>query len=181
MGFIVSQSIYSSTWGELDSFYTRIENYRFDKITGRLDTTVICYTDSEKAKLTYPEFTQDPPPKSYLIGGLIEYNSSSIDMNDYNYFQFYLTSSVEVTEDLFEERWVSESFTYTDFDDDGNLIEIETTTTPELRSIKVGEILVTKIKIDLSPITGSIYSYGYQRVMEEYSKIFGSENIIEDI
>jgi hypothetical protein len=181
MGFIVSQSIYSSNWGELDSFYTRIENYRFDKITGRLDTTVMCYIDSEKAKLTYAEFIQDPSPKSYLIGGLVEYNSSSIDINDYNYFEFYLTSSVEVIEDLFEESWVSESFTYTDFDDDGNLIEIETTTTPELRSIKVGEILVTKIKIDLSPITGSIYSYGYERVMEEYSKIFGSENIIEDI
>ncbi len=181
MGFIVSQSIYSSTWGKLDSFYTRIENYRFDKITGRLDTTVMSYIDREKAELTYPEFTEDPSPKSYLVGGLIEYNSSSMDINDYNYFEFYLTSSVEVTEELFEKRWVSESFTYTDFDDEGNLVEMISWTDPELKNIKIGETTTTKTKIDLSPITGSIYSYGYQRVMEEYSKIFGQGNIIGDI
>jgi hypothetical protein len=181
MGFIVSQSILSSTWGELDSFYTRIENYRLNKIDGRVEVTVMSYLDREKAVQTYPEYKEDTPPKSYLLGGLIEYNSQSIDLNEYNHFKFYLTSSVEILEDITEERYVSESFMYTDFDDEGNLVEREGWTDPKLTNVKIGETRETKTKIDLSPITGSIYSYTYIRVMGEYSKIFGQENIIGDV
>lgn len=181
MGFIVSQSILSSNWGELDNFYCRIENYRLNKIEGRVEVTVISYLDREKAAQTYPEYKEDMPPKSYLLGGLIEYNSQSIDLNEYNHFKFYLTSSMEILEDITEERYVSESFMYTDFDEEGNLVEKEGWTDPVLIHVKIGEISKTKTKIDLTPITGSIYSYAYTRVMGEYSKIFGQENIIGDI
>lgn len=181
MGFIVSQSILSSTWGELDSFYTRIENYRLNKIEGRVDVTVISYLDREKAAQTYSEYKEDIPPQSYLLGGLIEYNSQSIDLNDYNYFKFYLTSSVEIVEDIIEQRYVSESFMYTDFDEDGNLVEKEGWTDPKLTDVKIGETLETKTKIDLTPITGSIYNYAYQMVTEKYSEVFGKDNIIGDV
>lgn len=180
MGFIVNRNIISSTWGELDNFYCRIENYRLNKLEGRLDVTVKSYLDKQGARDTYPTYVEDQPPKSYLLGGLIELEDSSLDVNDYNYFKFFLTSSIEVVEDITEERYVSESFMYTDFDDEGNLVEREGWTDPVLAEVKIGEETVTKTKIDLTPITGSIYQYAYQKVVQEYSKVFGSGSIVED-
>lgn len=181
MGFIVSQSVNSSTWGKLNQFYTRIENYRLDRINGKLHTTVLSYLDKEKADLTYPEYINSTSTQSYVLGGLLEYNSQSIDLNDYNYFVFHLTSSLEVIEELFEDRYVSESYSYFDYDEEGNVVELEGWTNPVLQNIKIGEQTVTKYKVDMSPITGSLYEYSYQKVKEEYGKIFGNENIIDQI
>jgi hypothetical protein len=179
MGFIVSQSIVSDIYGEMPSFYVRIENYRLDKLNGQLFLTTGIYYDADSANiLNERSDIESVSIDTYPVNGEVEYNNNVYDMNNLIFHRLILTASYYNVEDIYEELPVSESISYYEYDSDGNMIE---TTNEELiyKFVKTGEKLIDSVKIDISPVTASLFEFSYSYMKNKFGEVFGNEHIID--
>ena len=177
MGFIVSQSIEDRQGRALDSFYVRIENYQLNKIQGYVGASVNHYESAEEAKLSIPDFIEDTPSGKGCLSVSMSYNGEwkHYDM----WYEFYVTSSVTVTEQFTSSSFYTELVDYIDFDENGD--EIVSQREEVFENITTGSREIQKTLLNIGSITGSIYEYSYKKIKEVYSEMFGSENIIDEI
>ena len=179
MGFLVTASIETSTNQNLDNFYVRIEDYKVDKSQGYLWTVVAHYTDkiaAEEASVIYQEdyIGRDA---SGFFHPTFTYNSDAYNWSTVR--NFPLTEEEEVTITTYSSSFVDSSVDYIDFDDDCN--EITKTRTERSEVVTTGSGVVTKNKININLITGSVYEYAYKNVIEFYQGVFGASNVNNQI
>jgi len=172
MGLIVSQSITHPTYGEIPSFYSRIEMYRLDKTNGELFLNVMSYYDKDAAELVNTRDLTQPGWFAYPITGIIQVNNASFDLNELNYHKVILTSSYVEYEDILEEQLVTEQVTSYQFDQTGAMTEV-TKEEDVFKFVKVGQIEHQKQRIDFSPISSSLFEFSYNVIKAKYVEVFG--------
>jgi hypothetical protein len=69
--------------------------------------------------------------------------------------------------------------TYYDFNDKGDIVE-QTRETEKTKTVQTGTETITKYKISINKNEGKVYEFAYASVKEEFGKIFGDENIIDE-
>lgn len=177
MGFIVNKKIKTSDGRDIDSFYVRIESYCINRPTGYLFVSTRHYIDQESAKKSHGLYIGDSWDHSGAISVNISYDD--VDFHDFQHgFRYNLTEYVQVPVEVNRSSWSHEPMEYIDFDDDGNeiiknIVEWRETITTETE-------IQTKEKINLDIVGDDIYSYAYNRIIDSYSEIFGSDNIINE-
>ena len=92
-----------------------------------------------------------------------------------SYIEFPLTSSEQVTVTSYSSSLEDRMVDYIDYDDDGN--EVTKQRSQAIEVITTGSEEVTKSKIRMDLITGSIGEYAYDRLKIHLGEIFGSSNI----
>lgn len=178
MGFIVNHKVENATHGSLDTFYVRIEMYRIDKIHMKLYTTVKCYTSADGAYKTWLDNRLNDYAGSFLIGN-VKWDDEEIDLNELNSFEFSLVKEVDIEQPIYEIQTKTRYVPYFDFDDEGNVVEKEGEEEYE-EEVEVGTESVTVKELDLTPIIEtSIFEVAYEKVKQEYGRVFGNEYIID--
>ena len=180
MAIKINKTFNSLLAGELTEAVVRIENYRIEKLTGLFHVTLAMFkneTDAADFKFTYieeflapqSEWKKHPPmviPTAIIVDG---------EEKTYpTYIQIPFTTPVEVEEGVYEDMTTTE--TYTDFDDDGNVVQKSREVTV---SQKTGTIMVSKNKIDMTVIGSDPYGWAYGKVKPYFEEIFGAENLTD--
>jgi len=174
MGFIVTGSITDGANNSHDSYYVRIDHYQIEKSLGHVKTTMGHYTSKEAASTAFPTYQEDylQSDASGLIPGL--WSTGSHEWGGWP-LEFPLTQSEVVTETVYSSSFEDQLVDYIDYDDDGN--EITAQRTESIEVVHTSSQEVTKSRIDLDQITGSVYDYAYARVKDYYINIYGNSNI----
>lgn len=177
MGFIIKQPL-ETNQGLLTEAYVRIEMYRVDMFYGLLHTTIAMYPSKQSAKDTFPVYFGEVSPNvSQIIGVSLVYNGEEIEYP--TYFEFPMTTPVEVEVPIFEEVTETKTSTYYDFDDNGDIVE-KTKEEQVKKFVQTRTDTITKQKIDVNKNDGKVYQFAYESVKKEFGKIFGDENIIDE-
>jgi len=202
MGLRVNKKTFSRSHGLRESIYCRIERLLYKKVNGTLSYTLQFFTSKEEMDEMYTEYVEDSlgvnsvviPYTSYLIveSGSVS-GSQILDIDESGseiygaeiqlplYNTHILSSSYETTEDIYETIPVYNTITYTDYDEEGNLVEKERQEYSGSVTEKVGEEAVIKTKYDHHIIlSSSIYDVGYEYVKKDLENFFGSGSI-EDV
>jgi hypothetical protein len=181
MGFIVNKNIEESLYGELPSFYVRINSYIIDKVNSELHLTVGLYISKELSDISTSRYYGEQTDVNYMIGGIVKIDEVEFDTNTLLYHRIPIINEVDVVEDIFEDKSIPQFITYYDFNDDGELVEFEKEVEPIVEKVKVDEIIHTKKQMDIQSIMNDgFYSYCYNIVKSKFSEIFGEETI-EDL
>jgi len=177
MGFVIKQAL-ETNQGLLSEAYVRIEMYRVEVFYGLLHATVAMYPSRQAAMETIPEYYGEVNPNpSQVVGVSLVYKGEEIEYP--TYFQFPMIEPVEIEVPLFEEVKEVITSTYYDFDDEGNIVE-QTRETEKINTVQKGTEIITKSKISINKNEGRVYEFAYASVKEEFGKIFGDENIIDE-
>lgn len=177
MGFVIKQAL-ETNQGLLTEAYVRIEMYRVEVFYGLLHATVAMYPSREAAMETVPEYFGEVNPKpSQVIGVSLVYKGEEIEYP--TYFEFPMIEPVEIEVPLFEEVKEIVTSTYYDFDNKGDIVE-QTRETEKIKTVQTGTETITKYKISINKNEGRVYEFAYASVKEEFGKIFGDENIIDE-
>ena len=177
MGFVIKQAL-ETNQGLLSEAYVRIEMYRVEVFYGLLHATVAMYPSRQAAMETIPEyFGEVNPNPSQVVGVSLVYKGEEIEYP--TYFQFPMIEPVEIEIPLFEEVKEVVTSTYYDFDDEGNIVE-QTRETEKTNTVQKGTEIITKSKISINKNEGRVYEFAYASVKQEFAKIFGDENIIDE-
>jgi hypothetical protein len=107
---------------------------------------------------------------SGIVDGII-YSGEKLE----GYIEFPLTSSEQVTVTIFSSSFEDRMVDYIDYDDDGN--EVTKQRSQAIEVISTGSEEVTKSRIRMDLITGSIGEYAYGRVKQHFIEKFGSDNV----
>ena len=177
MGFTIKQTL-ETNQGLLKECYVRIEMYRVEVFYGLLHATVAMYPSRQAAMETVPQyFGEGNPNISQVVGVAVVYNGEEIEYP--TYFQFPMTTDVEIEMPKYEELTETKTSRYYDFDADGNIVE-KVREDVITKTVQVGTETITKQKIDINKGEGNVYAFAYDLVKEEFGKIFGNENIIDE-
>ena len=177
MGFVIKQAL-ETNQVLLTEAYVRIEMYRVEVFYGLLHATVAMYPSREAAMETVPEYFGEVNPKpSQVIGVSLVYKGEEIEYP--TYFEFPMIEPVEIEVPLFEEVKEIVTSTYYDFDNKGDIVE-QTRETEKIKTVQTGTETITKYKISINKNEGRVYEFAYASVKEEFGKIFGDENIIDE-
>jgi hypothetical protein len=175
MGFLIKQPL-ETNQGLLTEAYVRIEMYRVDMFYGLLHTTITMYPNRQVAKDTFPiYFGETNPHPSKVVGVNIFYNNEEIEYP--TYFEFPMVDEVEIEIPIYEDIIENKISKYYDFDENGDIIE--KTKEEEVKiTTQIGTQTIIKQKINVNK--ENVYSFAYNLVKEEFGKIFGNENIIDE-
>ena len=177
MGFVIKQAL-ETNQGLLSEAYVRIEMYRVEVFYGVLHATVAMYPSRKAAMETVPEyFGEVNPNPSQVVGVSLVYKGEEIEYP--TYFEFPMIEPVEIEVPLFEEVKEIVTSTYYDFDNKGDIVE-QTRETEKIKTVQTGTETITKYKISINKNEGRVYEFAYASVKEEFGKIFGDENIIDE-
>ena len=182
MALQINQEIETLNKGIITNPYVRIEAYRIDKMLGFLIAVVAMYTNKAEAdsnSFVYSEDFLDPltrPSQSGPISPQIIFNDQSIEYPVVN--EFPLTVPEEVTEDIYETQEITNTITYNDFDENGDIVE-KTREEITTQRVKTGTRTVTKSKIDISVIGNDPYGWSYVKLKTALEEIFGAGNVID--
>lgn len=191
MGVIINRQIEDRDGNILDSFYGRIEHFVYGRIDGYFRVHANFYTTKEGAANSFAEYLYESspsgaailPPQVTSISHSIEISGSTVVTSSLVELPIFthhmLTSSFEVIEDVYETQYISQSYDYTDYDEEGNLVPM---TGYEVvgQQIKAGEQVVTKYKA-IAPLTSSMFEIGYERLKDTLGQMFGTGSIVDDI
>ncbi len=172
MGLLITGSVTNFKDDAYDHFYVRIDHYQLQKSLGHVCTTLGYYESKEGASTAFPIYQED-----YLQSD----NSSIVDSIKKDgsflegFLEFPLTSSEQVTVTTFSSSFEDRLVDYIDYDDDGN--EVTKQRTQAIEVISTGSEEVTKSRIRMDLITGSLGEYAYGRVKNHFIEIFGSANV----
>jgi hypothetical protein len=92
--------------------------------------------------------------------------------------RYPLTETVTVPIQVRKSDWSHELIEYIDFDEDGNEVVKERREWTEIVTYETENQPRTKINIDV--VNDNVYQYAYSKLIEEYTDIFGSANIINE-
>jgi hypothetical protein len=177
MGFIIKQPL-ETNQGLLMESYVRIETYIVNVYGGTIGATVAMYPTKQAAADSFAEYYGEPSSKpSQIVGVSITYDNKEIEYP--TYFEFPITSSVQVDIPMFENTTETKVSTYYDFDETGNIIE-KTREEEIIKSIQTGTQTITKYKVDIKQAENNVYAFAYDLVKKEFGKIFGDKNIIDE-
>ena len=177
MGFIIKQTL-ETNQGLLKESYVRIEMYRVEVFYGVLHVTVAMYPSKKAAEETVPMYYGEINPNiSQVVGVAVVYNGEEIQYP--TYFEFPMTTDVDIEIPKYEQVTETKTSKYYDFDADGNIIE-KVREDEVTKTVQVGTETITKQKIDIKKGEGNVYAFAYDLVKEEFGKIFGNENIIDE-
>ena len=172
MGLLITGSVTNHSGEQFDHFYARIDHYQLQKSLGHICTTLGFYESKEKAESMFPKYQED-----YLgndaSGNLGETSKDGEFL--LSYIEFPLTSSEQVTVTSYSSSLEDRMVDYIDYDDDGN--EVTKQRSQAIEVITTGSEEVTKSRIRMDLITGSIGEYAYDRLKIHLGEIFGSSNI----
>ena len=173
MGFLITGSVTSQKGTTHDHFYTRIDHYQLQKSLGHVCTTLGFYESKESTVGMFPIHQEDYLTTSDNSGhlGFIEKDGEMVT----DYIEFPLTSSEQVTVTSYSSSLEDRMVDYIDYDDDGN--EVTKQRTQAIEVITTGSEEVTKSRIRMDLITGSLSDYAYGRLRPHLEEIFGSDNI----
>jgi hypothetical protein len=88
-----------------------------------------------------------------------------------------MVDPVEIEIPIYEDVVGSKISKYYDFDDNGEIIE-KTREEETKTTVQTGTQTIIKQKINVNK--ENVYSFAYDLVKKEFSKIFGDENIIDE-
>jgi len=178
MGFFITGSITDGLGNSHENYYARIDTYRIDKSLGYLNCTIGSYVDKTEAAKMFPEYQED-----YLISDASGYIPTPVTTGSYSWGAgptiFNLSQSALVTEIVYSSSFQDQLVDYIDYDDDGNEITVQRTESVEVLTSE--SVNVSKSRIDLNLITGSVYDYAYLQVRNYFIDIYGSDNVQDDI
>jgi hypothetical protein len=178
MGFTITGSKFITIPnGEVDSLYGRIDCYSYRRNTGTLDATITLYGSSRGAKsnelIEYPVNFMD-----YNIIGVDIMLSGSMETITYpTLINIPITSSVLVNVPIYTNHITSESISYYDFDDNGDVVE-KFKWQYYSQSVQIGEQQIEQNILNTELLNGNVFPYMYNVVTSEYKKLFGEENVI---
>jgi hypothetical protein len=177
MGFKVKQLL-ETNQGLLEESYVRIEMYRVEVFYGLLHVTVAMYPSKKAAEETVPMyFGEVNPHPSQVVGVSIVYDGKEIEYP--TYFEFPMVRDVEIEVPVFEEIVETQTSTYYDFDNNGDIVE-KTRESQITKTVEKGVQTITRQKIDIKQGEGNVYAFAYDSVKKEFGKLFGDENIIDE-
>jgi len=179
MGVIINRQIEDKDGNILDSFYGRIEHFVYSRIDGYFRVHANFYTSKEGAANSYSEYLYESSPSGSAIlpPEVAVVSSSKVELPIFSHYM--LTSSYEVVEDVFEKQHVSQSYEYTDYDEEGNLVTFTGYNIVE-EDVKIGEEIRYRYK-SIPPLTSSIFDIGYEKLRGTLGTMFGTGSIIDDI
>tara|TARA_R110000796_G_scaffold138473_1_gene254566 strand:- start:48 stop:575 length:528 start_codon:yes stop_codon:yes gene_type:complete len=172
MGLLITGSVTNHSGEQFDHFYARIDHYQLQKSLGHVCTTLGFYESKETAENMFPAYQED-----YLgndASGNLGKTSKDGEVIQ-SYIEFPLTSSEQVTVTSYSSSLEDRMVDYIDYDDDGN--EVTKQRTQAIEVITTGSEEVTKSRIRMDLITGSLGEYTYDRLKTHFGEIFGSSNI----
>jgi hypothetical protein len=178
MGFLVTGSQYNTIpWGTLDSMYGRIETYTFFKEEALIRASVCLFTTPKSAKSNKQIIFDTLPEIGDVIGVDIEIGEDIVTYP--TVFEIPLTSSVMVSVPIYTNHITSESMSYYDFDDNGDVVE-KLKWEYHTQSLETGYELVEMDVVNVEPLTGNIYPFLYNVITSEFKQIFGEDSIINN-
>ena len=179
MGFLVTGSQYNTIpWGTLDSMYGRIETYTFYKQEGLIRASVCLFTTPKSAKSNqHIIFSESPNINGDVVGVNIEFDDTTVTYP--TVFDIPLTSSAMVTIPTYIDNVTSESISYYDFDENGEVVE-KLKWEYHTQSLEVGTQTLEMDIVNVEPLTGNIYPFLYNVITSEFKQIFGEDNIINN-
>ena len=173
MGFKVKRTVEVQGEGTLQEFYVRVDKYTVYKNRSCITLLAGHFLSPDGAQSASGEFFYDENDYTSQIP-----TSMSIDGTQINYnprLKVDLYTTVENCDPYISQSVSREIVDYIDFDDDGNEI------TKQRTSYSIVETeSTTKLRKDLNNITGSIYTYAYDKLKEKYKQDF-DPCVIEDI
>lgn len=174
MALNITGSITDGLGNTHENFYTRIDFYRVEKSLGHLCCNVGTYTSQESASVMFPTYQEDyaQSDASGFISGPLTNGSFTWTPSQ---LRFNLTSSEVVEVITYSSSYDDHIVDYIDYDDDGNEITVQRTESLEVLHSSSQD--VSKSRIDLDQITGSVYEYAYNEVKNYYINIFGAANV----
>jgi len=174
MALNITGSITDRLGNTHENFYTRIDFYHVEKSLGHLCCNVGTYTSQEAASVMFPTYQEDyvESDSSGFIPGPLTNGSFTWTPS---HLRFNLTSSEVVEVITYSSSYDNQLVDYLDYDDDGNEITVQRT--ESLETLHSSSQEVTKSRIDLNQITGSVYEYAYNEVKNYYISIFGEANV----
>lgn len=179
MGFLVTGSQYNTVpWGTLDSMYGRIETYTFFKQASTIQASVTLFANAKSAKSNQQIiFSEKPNIYGDVVGVNIEFDDTTVTYP--TIFTIPLTASAIVNLPTYTNYITSESMSYYDFDENGDVVE-KTKWEYHTQSLEIGNELVEMDVVNVEPLTGNIYPFLYNVITSEFKQIFGEDNIINN-
>jgi hypothetical protein len=176
MGFIVNKKIKEYTYGELDSFYVRIDGYTVNKIESTLTLTVNLYLNKDVIDKI---LTQRITTINGVIGGNIFFDNRLLNVNELCLLHIPIIKRETKIIDEYELMDVPSIITYYDFNDDGELIEVEESIVSK-EDVKVGEYIdVIRTNNIASILNDKFFNTCYTIVKDRFGTVFGLDNIID--
>lgn len=182
MALRINREIETINKGLVTEAYYRIESYHIDKPTGFMVVSGALYAnkqDADESKFTYHEEILDPlnrPYKPGPVATLITLDGSSFEYP--TLFDIPISVEETVTEDVFEEKTMTRTVKYFDFDENGEIIE-KTREEEYIDRQKTGTKQVVKSKIDLSIVKLDPYKWAYEKIKPALEVAFGQGNVID--
>ena len=174
MGFYVTASI-EHDGNSYDNFYVRIENYNLQKPHGNVKAIIAHYKDKAGALKAIPEYIEDIHVNNAEDMLHLTHKIDGVEKTHEWIYDLPIKEKKTVTVTTYSSSFSTQEIEFTDFDDDGN--EVTKTRTQQIETIHTGSANVVKNKVNLDLITGSIYPWAYEKIIDKYSEIYGSENI----
>lgn len=178
MGFTITGSKFITVpYGELECLYGRIDSYRYERNSGNVVATVALYKDTKAAKsnqlIEYPvNFS------SYgIIGVELGISGSEEKITYPTLINIPLTSSADVEIPIYTNHITSESISYYDFDDNGDVVE-QFKWEYYSQSVQIASETKQQDVLNTEVLTGNIFPYMYNIVTSKFKGIFGQENVI---
>tara|TARA_Y100001972_G_C7628641_1_gene315476 strand:+ start:231 stop:773 length:543 start_codon:yes stop_codon:yes gene_type:complete len=180
MGLDISGSLTSKHGDTLEGCYARIDHYGLAKSNGYVTTTVGFYKSKEEAEPHFPIYQEDyaQSDASGLIFGGLKIGPGDEEIFP-TYMEFPLTQSEQVVVTTYSASFEDKLVDYIDYDEDGN--EVTKQRTQRVAMMHTGSEEVTKSRINMNLITGSVYEYAYHRVKEALVAQFGASNVNDNI
>jgi hypothetical protein len=179
MGFLVTGSQYNTIpWGTLDSMYGRIEWYSFSKQAATIQACVTLFTNAKSAKSNQQIiFSENPNIHGDVVATTLEFNDTTVTYP--TSFTIPLTSSAMVRVPTYTNHITSESMSYYDFDDNGDVVEkVKWEYTSQ--SLETGYNMIEMDVVDVEQLSTNIYPFMYNIITSEFKQIFGEDNIINN-
>lgn len=180
MGLLITGSLTTFDGDSIDACYARIDHYNLAKSLGFIGMTIGFYKSKEDAEPMFPTYQEDyhlADASGHIPGGL---KTGPGDNEIFpTYLEFPLTQSEQVTVTTYSSSFEDKMVDYIDYDDDGN--EVTKQRSQRVAMMHTGSEVVTKSRIKMDNITGSVYEYAYHRFKEALEGEFGASNVNDDI
>lgn len=177
MGLYITGSLTDGGGDSHSNFYTNIIHYFVDKGQGTLNIRIGTYTDKSASIDASPIYLEDWDKNDATGYFPVPVSTGSYEWGgEYNIW--YLTQSVVVTETTYSSSWQDQLVDYIDFDGDGNEITLQRSESIEVVTSASSD--VSKSRVDLDQITGSVYTYAYDKVRGYFEDIYGANNVQDD-
>ena len=177
MGLYITGSLTDGGGDSHSNFYSNILSYYVDKREGTLNARIGSYTDKSASIANSPIYTEDIYDNDASGYFPVPVSTGSYEWGS-DFTRWHLTQSVVVTETTYSHSWQDQLVDYIDFDEDGNEITLQRSESIQVMHSQSSE--VSKSLIDIDQITGSLYTFTYNKVREYFEDIYGANNVQDD-